>query len=146
MAPTNCPLATALAQSGASAAELERHVQNCATCQFHAPATIPPGLLADQPAQLPVQAEEPPRPSPEATISHFGAYRVVRLLGAGAMGLVYEAEDVQLLDGDVGRRELLGFQRDLVDREEPALPVRELRLEASRRGVKGRVDRPPREG
>src|SRR6185436_11980358 len=57
----------------------------------------------------------PPLASPTAPADHIGPYRIIRVLGQGGMGIVYEAEQLEPLRRSVALKVIkLGMDTDEV--------------------------------
>lgn len=116
--------------------ETKRVANTCSACGTALPANLPPALCPKclLKAGLPSQAATlenatPARPSrtmPQPN-EQFGHYRIIRQIGQGGMGAVFEAEDLEN-----GRRLALKIMSHTLDsRETRARFLREGRLAAS---------------
>src|SRR2546430_937404 len=111
MRENDCPNESALQDfaegrlSGQKEADVRGHIAWCEDCAqlFGAlRAQVPEdaalgGTLNAQPAELTAEVGGPPsRGPPPADPGRIGAYRLVRRIGEGAMGTVYEAVNEQI--------------------------------------------------
>ncbi len=74
----------------------DRHPELAAEIRevFPAMAMIEEIALPDEPVTEETSEQRPPEPAP--WIQQLGDYRIIRLIGSGGMGMVYEAEQVSL--------------------------------------------------